>query len=215
MDTKMIASFVAGAAAAAVIVSSLRRASKRSEVRGEDSLGHIDAIVHDYVGPRTVRLPGLSDRRLRPRRKLTRFALQPAEETVHAFLKAQSDRDLDAMCALFAEDGIYINDPLPDHRQIRSRAKFREAFAGSPCIWCEDAELRVLRSATAGNRIHVERLDRFCVDGVWVEIPIHGIVEVEDGIVTYWKDYWCYAKYSKFVKENLPPGFSCFQVSKK
>ena len=60
-----------------------------------------------------------------------------AEFVVRAFLQAQDDKDLDVMCELFAQDGEYLNDPLPEEKQIRGRAKFRKVFSMSPCIFAE------------------------------------------------------------------------------
>ena len=61
-----------------------------------------------------------------------------AEFVVRAFLQAQDEKDLDVMCELFAEDGEYLNDPLPEEKQIRGRAKFRKVFSMSPCIFAEE-----------------------------------------------------------------------------
>ena len=61
-----------------------------------------------------------------------------AEFVVRAFLQAQDEKDLDVMCSLFAEDGEYLNDPLPESKQIKGRATFRKVFSMSPCIFAEE-----------------------------------------------------------------------------
>jgi limonene-1,2-epoxide hydrolase len=127
---------------------------------------------------------------------------------VLAFLEAQSARDLERMCALVTDDMQYINEPHPPERHITGRDMFREAFAQSPCIWCEEAKLELLHYACRGDTVFVQRLDRFKIDGKWLEIPICGLLRVRDGKVAYWKDYWCYGKYKAFVTANFPPGFS-------
>ena len=35
----------------------------------------------------------------------------------------------------------------------------------------------------------VERLDRHGLADKWVELPVTGVFEVHDGVITYWRDY--------------------------
>ena len=51
-------------------------------------------------------------------------------------------------------------------------------------------EFRVLREATAGNIVFLERLDRHLFGDRWVELPVTGVYEVNDGLITYWRDYF-------------------------
>jgi len=133
---------------------------------------------------------------------------------VNRFLKAQDDRDLDAMCALVADDVTYINEPHPATRDITTKALFRRAFEGSPCIWAEDAKLKVLRCSCDGNTVYVERLDNFLIEGKWLQIPIFGYIVVHNGKVQYWKDYFCYKKYKEQVTALFGPQFSLFKATK-
>eukprot|EP01062_Namystynia_karyoxenos_P042391 TRINITY_DN3098_c0_g1_i2.p1 TRINITY_DN3098_c0_g1~~TRINITY_DN3098_c0_g1_i2.p1 ORF type:complete len:221 (+),score=78.72 TRINITY_DN3098_c0_g1_i2:72-665(+) len=137
-----------------------------------------------------------------------------AVQVVRAFLKAQDDRDLDAMCALVTEDLVYINEPLPPSKQIRSREQFRRFFESSPCIWGEDAELRLHSLVWDAGRqvVLTERLDRFKVEGKWLEIPICGALDVEGGKVKRWHDYWDYVSYSERKERLFGPGFSLFRA---
>jgi len=128
------------------------------------------------------------------------------------FLKAQSDRDLEKMCSMVTDDIVYINEPHPPERAIRGRAMFREAFAASPCIWCPEAKLQTLHySRGKGNVVFMERLDQFKIDGVWLKIPILGFMKVRDGKIEFWKDYWDYAKYKRFVSEHFGENFHLFR----
>lgn len=129
------------------------------------------------------------------------------------FLDAQSERNLDKMCALVDENLVYINEPHPIERAIRGREMFREVFAASPCIWCENADLRVIQVSheRGSDTVFVERLDRFFVDGHWLEIPICGYLKVRQDKVILWKDYWDYTKYKKFTTEKYGPDFRLFR----
>ena len=51
-------------------------------------------------------------------------------------------------------------------------------------------EFRVLREAAVGNTVFLERLDRHRLASGWVELPVTGVYEVEDGKITVWRDYF-------------------------
>lgn len=140
-------------------------------------------------------------------------ARSAVEQVVHDFLEAQSERDLDKMCSLVADDILYINEPHPPERAITSKKMFREAFAASPCIWCEKANLKVLQSShvPGSDVVFVERLDQFLVDGHWLAIPICGYLKVQHGKVVLWKDYWDYAKYKEFTTRTYGADFRLFR----
>ena len=138
-----------------------------------------------------------------------------AEDVVRRFLAAQDERDLDAMCSLVAKDVLYINEPHGEERHIRSRAEFREAFARSPCIWAEKANLQVLRLVSAGGVVFVERRDQFLIDGKWLTIPICGYLVVHAGEVALWHDYWDSGKYREQTARLFGPAFSLFRSTKE
>ncbi len=117
---------------------------------------------------------------------------QVALHAVRRFLKAQDDRDLEAICACVADDVVYINEPMDEKRWIKNKDQFRQAFAGSPCIWAEDAKLEVIQIAVVEDTVFVERLDQFFIKGKWLKIPICGYLKVRDGKIYFWKDYWDY-----------------------
>lgn len=54
-----------------------------------------------------------------------------------------------------------------------------------PCTtsssWCEAAQ---------GSTVFFERLDRHQLADKWVEVPIAGVFEVENGKIIYWRDYF-------------------------
>jgi limonene-1,2-epoxide hydrolase len=146
-------------------------------------------------------------------KKTNNKSTSPTYKTVMDFLHAQSIRDLNKMCDLVDDNIVYINEPHPPDRAIKGKARFREVFADSPCIWCEKANLQVLQSSyeEGSDTVFVERLDQFFIDGVWLAIPICGYLKVKNGKVILWKDYWDYAKYKAFVTANYGPDFRLFR----
>jgi limonene-1,2-epoxide hydrolase len=51
-------------------------------------------------------------------------------------------------------------------------------------------EFRVLREAVNGNIVFLERLDRHLLASGWVELPVTGVFEVNDGLITLYRDYF-------------------------
>lgn len=106
---------------------------------------------------------------------------------VRAFLKAMEALDYDTATALIAPDCVYTNPPPIGTVQGPSgvRAVLEPFFA--PTI---ENEFRVLREATNSAVVICERLDRHQLADTWVELPVTGVFEVHDGLITYWRDYF-------------------------
>jgi len=54
----------------------------------------------------------------------------------------------------------------------------------------KENEFRVLREVADGPVVILERLDRHLFGDKWVELPVTGVYEVHDGLITYWRDYY-------------------------
>ena len=54
-----------------------------------------------------------------------------------------------------------------------------------------EVEWRVLRQHSVDNVVFNERLDRFKMNGGWLELPVAGVFEVnENGKISLWRDYF-------------------------
>ena len=107
-------------------------------------------------------------------------------ELVNAFMRAAADRDYDTALPLLAEDVVYQNMPLPP---VEGRAAVREtleSLLGSTSA----SEWVVRHEVAAGDLVMNERVDRFEVDGRWLELPVAGVFEVRDGRIGAWRDYF-------------------------
>jgi limonene-1,2-epoxide hydrolase len=108
-------------------------------------------------------------------------------ETVTAFMKAMEPLDYDRALTLVAAHCTYTNPPPigsvvgPDG----IRAVLTPFFA--PTL---ENEFRVIRALAAGPLVMLERLDRHRLADKWVELPVTGVYEVHDGLITYWRDYF-------------------------
>lgn len=124
-------------------------------------------------------------------------AMTPSE-TVTAFIEAIERRDIDAACAMLADDISYENmpmDPIVGRDAVRATL---ESFLGpaSEVAWPVSSQF------ASGNRVANERLDRFKIGDGWLELPVAGFFEVDDGgMITLWRDYFDLGSYMKQLGE--------------
>jgi limonene-1,2-epoxide hydrolase len=107
---------------------------------------------------------------------------------VDAFLEAFEKLDHDAACALISEDCQYTNMPAGMGTVTGPagvRAVLEPFFA--PTL---ENEFRILRTVCDGSTVINERLDRHRLPDKWVELPVVGVFEVNDGKITLWRDYF-------------------------
>lgn len=108
-------------------------------------------------------------------------------QIVRQFLKAMEPLDYDTALTHVAPDCEYTNPPpLGTVRGPEGIRAVLEPFF-SPTL---ENEFRVLREASAGPVVMLERLDRHRLADKWVELPVTGVFEVHDGLITYWRDYF-------------------------
>ncbi|TFU05946.1 hypothetical protein EUV02_02690 [Polymorphobacter arshaanensis] len=107
-------------------------------------------------------------------------------ETVKAFMKLMEPLDYDNAVKLIAANCEYTNMPMGTVTGPAGvRAVLEPFFA--PTL---ENEFRVLREAAVGNTVFLERLDRHRLATGWVELPVNGVYEVENGKITVWRDYF-------------------------
>lgn len=108
-------------------------------------------------------------------------------DVVRRFLKAMEPLDYDTALTLVAPQCEYTNPPPLGtvHGPEGIRAILGPFF--SPTL---ENEFRVLREAVSGPVVMLERLDRHRLADKWVELPVTGVFEVHDGLITYWRDYF-------------------------
>lgn len=109
-----------------------------------------------------------------------------ADETVHAFLNAVAAFDYDAAMTLIAEDCQYENMPLGKAVGPAGVRGVMEPFF-SPTL---ENEFLILRELTNGRMVFTERLDRHRLATGWVELPVTGVWEVENGQIKVWREYF-------------------------
>ncbi|XOV86384.1 MAG: limonene-1,2-epoxide hydrolase family protein [Pseudomonadota bacterium] len=108
-------------------------------------------------------------------------------DIVTAFLKAFEKKDYDTALKFVSPNCSYVNPP-PLGTVIGAegiRSVLEPFFAP---VLKNDFVIR--NQATAGNVTFIERLDRHQLPGKWIELPVTGVFEVNEGLITYWRDYF-------------------------
>ena len=108
-------------------------------------------------------------------------------DVVTAFLSAMEAMDYDAGCRLVAPDCEYTNLPMGTARGPDGvRATLEPFFA--PTL---SNQFVVLRRVVDGDTVVIERLDRHQLGpDRWAELPVTGVFEVKDGLITVWREYF-------------------------
>jgi len=110
--------------------------------------------------------------------------------TVRDFFDAWVARDPDRLTAFFAADGAWSEANRPaarGHDEIRAVFELQTSF-GSDFSF----EFRTL--AAVGRTVFTERVDRFSLNDVPMEVPVAGVLEFDDtGLIRSWRDYYDWA----------------------
>jgi limonene-1,2-epoxide hydrolase len=105
---------------------------------------------------------------------------------VQAMVEAWNTMDLERVIALFAPDGVFHSVMLePVEGRDALRAHFTPVFAE-----LDRVTLEVVNLGAVGDVVFVERVDDFVYRGKHSRIPVVGVIEVADGHIREWRDYY-------------------------
>lgn len=107
-------------------------------------------------------------------------------ETIKAFMAAMAAKDFDTALQYVADDCEYDNVPLGKVQGPAGMRGLLEPFF-APTL---ENELLIKREAADGPLVFMERLDRHLLPTGWVELPVTGVFEVHDGLITLYRDYF-------------------------
>ena len=122
-----------------------------------------------------------------------------AQQLVTAMIDGFNRMDLDGIVACFAEDAVYHNiptDPVTGPDAIRA---VLEGFMGM----ATEVQWDVLSTAENGNVVLNERVDKFLVNGTWIELPVMGTFEVSEGKIIAWRDYFDMAQFQNQMQAAM------------
>jgi limonene-1,2-epoxide hydrolase len=108
--------------------------------------------------------------------------LQVVEQMVAAWDAA----DLDGVIDMFADDGVlHSMMAQPVQGRVALREHLAPLFEG-----LESLTLQLRNVVVSGNTVFLERVDEFVIRGKRGAVPVVGVLEVEQGKVKVWREYF-------------------------
>ncbi len=107
-------------------------------------------------------------------------------ELSHQMFHAWDTMDWDAVVDMFAEDGA-LHSVMQEPVVGRAAIAERMAILGSKA---ERITLHIKAIGVIDGRVFVERVDDFDFDGNHGEVPVVGILRMDDGKITEWLEYY-------------------------
>ena len=124
------------------------------------------------------------------------------QSVVESFFSACSNFDYDRAMTFVGEDCVYKNVPF---HTARGKERIRRDLSGMERA-LNLFEVEMINIAVNGNVVLTERIDTLGGRFFKVALPIMGVLVVEDGKITEWRDYfdWSFAmgKVSKSIFTN-------------
>lgn len=110
----------------------------------------------------------------------------PQIAVVNEMVAAWNARDWDKVVNLFADDGVLHSmmvEPVVGRKSIDARIKHMGAGISQ-------IRLNVKHMGLIDGVVYVERVDEFVYNGHAGSVPVVGAIEVKDGRVKEWREYY-------------------------
>ena len=107
-------------------------------------------------------------------------------EVVAAFIQAFEAMDFEAALSFIAPECEYTNVPMGSAKGPEGVRSVLEPFFAP----IDENDFVIHRKAVEGKVVFYERLDRHRLGNSWRELPVIGVFEVEDGLITLWREYF-------------------------
>ena len=112
-------------------------------------------------------------------------------EIVMSFIQAWNDMNWDGIEALFTDDVVYHNIPMS---KLNGKTEAMTMIRG---MQPQSVDWVVLNIAENGNVVMTERVDNFVMgDGKELSLPVMGTMEIADGKISAWRDYFDLASFT-------------------
>jgi limonene-1,2-epoxide hydrolase len=108
------------------------------------------------------------------------------ERFIDSFVDAWPRADAAKVSAYFADDAIYHNIPMePSVGRAAIESTFTQFMAMGGRVSVE-----LLHLLSNDSIVMTERIDHFVGEDRTISLPMMGICEVHDGLITVWRDYF-------------------------
>ena len=133
-------------------------------------------------------------------------ALETVQDFMAAFIEAWPSADATALGPFFSEDALYRNGPLD---LVRGHVAIESTFAQFMKVGGE-VDVEMIHMMAEGPIVMTERIDHLTrADRTTASLPIMGVIEVHDGRVAAWRDYFDLSQFtSQMLGEADPFGRS-------
>jgi limonene-1,2-epoxide hydrolase len=123
-------------------------------------------------------------------------ALETVQDFIAAFIKAWPSADATALGPFFSEDAVYHNGPL---EPVSGRAAIESTFAEFMKVGGE-VDVEMIHMMAEGPIVMTERIDHLTrADGTAASLPMMGVIEVHDGLVAAWRDYFDLSQFTSQI----------------
>lgn len=139
--------------------------------------------------------------------------MKKPEEVVREYCKNVSDRDIETLAPLLADDVVFMNVGLEVYH---GKQAVLDHYAGPNGVWKmfpDTFDFRIRNLGITDNRVYTERVDVVGVNGRDAYLPLLGIFEIENGKIKNWRDYADIAMVRRLLRgetvteeEGLPAG---------
>ena len=112
---------------------------------------------------------------------------QTVQDFITAFKKAWPTGDPGPLGSFFEENATYHNIPL---EPVTGRSAIVSTFAQFMSMGGE-VDVDIIHMVAEGPIVMTERVDHFTRDdGRTISLPVMGVIEVRDGVIAAWRDYF-------------------------
>jgi limonene-1,2-epoxide hydrolase len=122
--------------------------------------------------------------------------VETVQDFMAAFIRAWPTADSAALRSYFNEEAVYHNGPL---EPVRGRAAIEATFAQFMGIGGQ-VDVDIIHMLAEGPIVMTERVDHLTrADGTTASLPMMGIIEVHDGLIAAWRDYFDLSQFTSQV----------------
>ena len=109
---------------------------------------------------------------------------------VETFVNAWNEMSFESVIACLSDDIFYHNIPKAPIVGIDEVTQYlKGAWQFTDCHW------EMINLAVDGANVLTERVDRFVINSVKVELPIMGVFVINNNKIEQWRDYFDLAGY--------------------
>jgi limonene-1,2-epoxide hydrolase len=112
------------------------------------------------------------------------------DQVISHFISLLVSRDIEQAATMVSSDFEYDNVPMG---KAFGPQGLRDTLTGFFGI-CTGIDWEIVRQTSTGTADHGvvlnERNDKFEIHGRWTSLPVAGVFEINDGLITLWRDYF-------------------------